>query len=272
VKIRGKIECSFKPDDKVLATLIFFEHQPEASAEGTAMDIHDGMFDGRVAFDTYSSAGIFSGDKCHSPKSVLIRLIEADGVEKGRTSLRIVSDFNYDETQGQYAVRSEVILRGWCEPKGSETPTNNHAQVTAPIGWYKVEAGAFSLFAPLGWELHELQGVDSYVGEFVGDGVVLRFDFGRYSSGYLKKAKKPAYVIGHAPIGGFPATIASPRTPGHGITGVYFRNVGRSNGLFLWGQDLTSRQQELALKIFETIRFGGAVPRSVIPPPLKHAP
>jgi hypothetical protein len=48
VKIRGKIECSFKPDDKLLATLIFFAHQPEASAEGTAMDIHDGMFDGRA--------------------------------------------------------------------------------------------------------------------------------------------------------------------------------------------------------------------------------
>jgi hypothetical protein len=106
--------------------------------------------------------------------------------------------------------------------------------VMAPANWHKVEAGAFSLFAPLGWESHQLQGVDSYVGEFVGDGVVLRFDFGRYSSGYLKKAKKPAYVIGHESIGGFPAKIASPRTPGRGITGVYFHNVGRSNGLCLW--------------------------------------
>jgi hypothetical protein len=103
-------------------------------------------------------------------------------------------------------------------------------------------------------------GVDSYVGEFVGDGVVLRFDFGQHSSGYLKKAKKPAYVIAHESIGGFAAKIASPRTPSHGLTGVYFRNVDRSNGLFLWAQDLTSAQQELVLKIFETIRFGGAVP------------
>jgi hypothetical protein len=122
VEIRGKIECSFKPNDKVLATLIFFEHQPEASGEETAMDIHNGTFDGRVAFGTFSSSGLLSGDKCHRrPKSVLIRLIEADGVEKDRKSLNIASDFNYDEKQGEYVVRSEVTLHGWCEPKCAET-------------------------------------------------------------------------------------------------------------------------------------------------------
>src|SRR5258705_373718 len=31
VEIRGKIECSFKPDYKVLVTLIYSEHQREAS-------------------------------------------------------------------------------------------------------------------------------------------------------------------------------------------------------------------------------------------------
>jgi hypothetical protein len=163
--------------------------------------------------------------------------------------------------------------RGFTWVKNSdllfEQPTSEESlsTVTAPISWHKLEAGAFSLFAPWGWEFHQLQGVDSYVGEFVGDGVALRFDFGRYSSGCLNKAKKPAYVVAHESIGGFPAEIAGPRTPGHGVTGVYFRSVGRSNGLCLWGQDLTSTQQELVLKIFETIRFGGAVPRSVIPPP-----
>ena len=112
-----------------------------------------------------------------------------------------------------------------------------------------------------------MPGVDSYVGEFAGDGVVLRFDFGQYSSGYLKKAKKPAYVIAHESIGGFPAKIASPMTPGHGLTGVYFRNVGHSNGLFLWGQDLTSAQQQVVLKIFETIRFESFDHLDVFPPP-----
>jgi hypothetical protein len=110
------------------------------------------------------------------------------------------------------------------------------------------------------------EGVDSFVGEFVGDGITLRFDFGGYSNP-LKEETKPAYVVVHKSIGGFRAKVVSPRTPGHGITGVYFRDVGHATALCLWGKDLTSTQQELALKILETIRFGGPPPRYVLPPP-----
>jgi hypothetical protein len=156
---------------------------------------------------------------------------------------------------------------------GSKSATRSQQQsevslsaVAVPTDWHKVEAGPFSLFAPLGWEFHQLTGVDSYVGEFVGDGAVLKFDFGRYSSS-LKEAKEPTYVIAHESIGGLPAKIVSPRTPGHGVTGIYLRKVRGPNALCLWGRDLTSAQQELVLKIFGTIRFGGTVPRYVFPPP-----
>ena len=83
----------------------------------------------------------------------------------------------------------------------------------------------------------------------------------------MEEEKKPAQVVIHKPIGGRLAKVVSPRTPGHGTTGVYFRNVGDSNALTLFGQDLTCTQQELALKMFETLRFGGPVPRYVAPPP-----
>jgi hypothetical protein len=136
----------------------------------------------------------------------------------------------------------------------------------APTSWHKVDAGSFSILAPSGWEFHQLQGVDSYVGEFIGDSIVLRFDFGGYSNP-LKEEKKPVYVVIHKSIDARRAKIVSPRTPGHGTTGVYFHNTGDSNALTLFGQDLTSKQQELALKIFETLRFGGPVPRYVVPPP-----
>ncbi len=132
--------------------------------------------------------------------------------------------------------------------------------------WHKVDAGPFSILAPSGWEFHQLEGVDSYVGEFVGDGVVLTFDFGGYSNP-LKEEKKPTYVVIHKSIDGHAAKIVSPRVPGHGITGVYFRNAGNASALTLFGKDLTPTQQELALKIFETLRFGGPPPRYVVPPP-----
>jgi hypothetical protein len=86
-------------------------------------------------------------------------------------------------------------------------------------------------------------------------------------AGTSREAKKPAYIVSKKSIGGLSAKVVSPRTPGKGITGVYFRIVRGHNTLCLWGRDLTGAQQELVLKMFETIRFGGSMPPSVIPPP-----
>ena len=132
--------------------------------------------------------------------------------------------------------------------------------------WHKLDAGPFSILAPLGWKFHQLMGADSYVGEFVGDGIALTFDFGRYST-ELRKAKKPAYIITKQSIGGRSAMVVSPRTAGNGITGVYFRKIQGHDELCLWGKDLTAAQQKWALEIFETIHFGGPMPPSIIPPP-----
>src|SRR5580704_15782092 len=152
VQVRGKIDCFFEPADKVLATLIFFDHQPDASGE-TSKDVQGAMFSGCMAFDTYSSAGLLGGDKCHRrPKSLLVRLIKADGVERDRTSLNIPSDFFYDREQGEYTAKSDVTLHGQCQAP-SLSSTNS---------WRKLDAGPFSISAPPGWEFHQLTGVDSY--------------------------------------------------------------------------------------------------------------
>jgi hypothetical protein len=136
-----------------------------------------------------------------------------------------------------------------------------------PQNWRQLDAHIFSLMAPGGWEFHQLTGIDSYVGEIAGDGLSLRFDFGRCSNGYLNETKKSEYIITHKSIGGFPAKIVSPRAAGHGVTGVYFGHVAGPNALCLWGRDLSETQQNLALKIFETIRFGhGQVPGPIPPP------
>jgi len=132
--------------------------------------------------------------------------------------------------------------------------------------WHKLDAGPFSILAPSGWEFHQLMGYDSFRGEFVGDGVRLRFDYGRYSNGYLKNAKKPVHIVSKRSIGGRSAKVANPRTPGTGLTGVYVKLDGH-NALWLWGEDLTSAQQELVLKMFDTLRFGGPIPPYVVPPP-----
>lgn len=134
-----------------------------------------------------------------------------------------------------------------------------------PTCWRRLDAGPFSISAPPGWNFRQLPGVDSFVGEFVGDGLTLAFDYGRYST-ELRKAKKPTYDISKKSIAGRTARVVSPRALGGGITGLYV-HVGGHDALCLWEKDLTGAQEKLVLKIFETIRFGGPMPRSVVPPP-----
>jgi hypothetical protein len=156
---------------------------------------------------------------------------------------------------------------GQVSKSGAAEVTNNRRSLNVPASWHKLDAGPFSILAPSDWEFHRLPGVDSYVGEFVGDGIVLTFDFGHYSSGYIKKLKRPAYVLEKKSIGRHTAKIASPQTPGQGITSIYFSKACDHNALYLWGKDLNGTHQQLALQIFETIQFGGPLPQSFIPPP-----
>jgi len=124
VEIHGKVECSFKPDYKVLVTLIYSDHQQEASGEETALDVHDGSFKGEVAFNTFISYNPVTDHNCgRRPKSLLVRLIAADGTEWDRKELKIADAFRYDEEKGQYTALSDLILHGWCEPKCAETPS-----------------------------------------------------------------------------------------------------------------------------------------------------
>src|SRR5215470_4957309 len=79
-------------------------------------------------------------------------------------------------------------------------------QLPDSAAWHKIDAGAFSLLAPAGWEFHQLQGVDSYIGEFTGDGVVLKFDYGLWSNP-LDEAHEPKYAITKESISGHTARI-----------------------------------------------------------------
>ena len=106
-----------------------------------------------------------------------------------------------------------------------------------------------------GWEFHKLQGVDSCVREFVGDGARLNFDFGRWSNPF-DEAHEPKYAVVEESISGYRAKIVFPRAPGQGLTGIYFPKITEGNKLCLYGQDLSASQQALALEIFRTIRFG----------------
>ena len=131
--------------------------------------------------------------------------------------------------------------------------------------WDLVEASGwtsgFSLRLPQEWQLHELQGIDSYVGEIVWDGGRLNFDFGWYSSS-LAGDDDPHYVVTYEEIGGRRAKLVRPGIEGDGlITGVYFEDFENDkldllsqNRLQISGVGLTRDQQETAFTVFRTIR------------------
>jgi hypothetical protein len=130
-----------------------------------------------------------------------------------------------------------------------------------PDGWQKLDAEYFSLFAPADWKFHKLVGIDSYVGEFIGDGVRLTFDYGHYSNSLPDDAKEPNYIVVEEQVGGHLAKIVNPKVPGHGVTAIYFRDVGDANGLYIDGRNFSASQQRTVLLMFRTIRFTPAMPR-----------
>jgi hypothetical protein len=118
VEVHGKIECAFTPDARVLLTLIYADKQKEGEGEETALDVRGDSFQGEVTYNAFSSNNFLKGDRCgRKPRKILFRLIALDGTERDRRELKVADDFRYDEAKATFAVRSDVILHGWCEPK-----------------------------------------------------------------------------------------------------------------------------------------------------------
>ena len=111
----------------------------------------------------------------------------------------------------------------------------------------------FSLRLPFGWELHELQGIDSFLGEVIGDdGIRLTIVYGG-----SEPAVDPAhlYVVALEEIGGHEAKLHLPMKGG-GYTSVYFANLGGPS-LSLVGEHLSPNQLEPTIAVFRSIRLLG---------------
>lgn len=150
-----------------------------------------------------------------------------------------------------------------------------------PADWQTAEVShgkqGFSLHLPPGWQLNELQGIDSYVGEIVGGGARLTFDFGWYSNS-LVDDEDPLHTVTYEDIGGRRAKLVLPRGEGEGlITGVYFEDfdgndidIPPPNRLQISGVGLTPDQRETALAIFRSVR--GLDSDVAVPPPPAPTP
>ncbi len=158
------------------------------------------------------------------------------------------------------------VLNSSFDPSlGSVGPYPNapRATATAPADWQPVDTGPFSVYLPPDWEYVPRQGRDSLVGEFVGGGVALYFDFGWYSDPLVEPGA-PGYSVEYECIGGRLAKLVLPDSDTADTTGVHFADIGgpwwrpaAPVKLTIAGHELTEDAEREALAIFRTVRFLG---------------
>lgn len=146
-----------------------------------------------------------------------------------------------------------------CEANDTATSTPSSTP-TAPSNWTWSDLGSdrFTIALPLGWTTNPQQGIDSFVGEIRGDGVVLNWDLGWYSSD-LPFDGDPAYVISVEEISEREAKLV--RSTAKGAAGVFFPfyEGGDPDGpsptrLTIYGEDLSPQQTETVFEMFRTIK------------------
>lgn len=127
---------------------------------------------------------------------------------------------------------------------------NNQEQETVPEK-VLVQTKIFSVMLPETWIFEEKQGIDSYVGEFRGDGLTLFFDYGWYSGDPSRGDN--SYTTTRKNINGFEAKIFESSV--NNDLGIYFNNLPDNNRLTIYGRRLDATQRQLVLEIFDSINF-----------------
>ena len=155
------------------------------------------------------------------------------------------AEYRLSEVRG--TVMSDVSL----QPLLLAQPAPDWRLVNIP-GW--ASQPGFSLRVPPGWRVVQKQGIDSYVGEVLGDGLRLGFDYGSFMWS-LDPDDDPEhdYAVVYQEIGGVEGKLLIPVDTSGGFTGVYFARLDGPS-LNLIGHDLTPEQQRTAIAIFRSIR------------------
>jgi len=134
--------------------------------------------------------------------------------------------------------------------------------VRAPVDWKRIDAGPFYFFAPADIRDATAPGIayDSYAREFVGQALVLHFDYGQWSNDL--NYDYPSFRAHQETIGGKPAKMVSFIAPPakefryENFRAVYFVDTGKPNmHLTMTAScDGVSSCRD-AEEIFRTVRF-----------------
>ena len=139
--------------------------------------------------------------------------------------------------------------------------SRNYPQETE--NWQTIDAkGRFSFRLPQEFIEKDTQGIDSYVGEFVGDSMKVTFDYGWYSNPLNDLESMQEYFEFNKKIEGFKAKIVGYKLNQNYyyyyayFTGIHFPDINKGKiVLTMIVYYNNSEYKQTAIKILETIRF-----------------
>jgi len=117
--------------------------------------------------------------------------------------------------------------------------------------------GAYQLQAPRNFNLIEQQGYDSMVGKIEGSGISMHFDYGMYTS-QEQNVSEENYIIINDDKNGIRKQLLIAKNPQKDNTSIHIsikENPETNNPppLKIWSTNLTGTQQELVIKLFNSI-------------------
>lgn len=201
----------------------------------------------------------------------------------GRTLLVVLAAtvLSISLSAGIRALSGESVTLGLRADAPEPEPAQATATATIPADWQRIEPyeDTFSIALPPGWRFVERQGRDSQIGEFVGDGIRLTFDYGLYTNPLVEPGDA-GYLLSNERIHCKRARVIEPLEDPARITGVYFAEVDKQGeppfeltvGLEVHGEDLNAAQIELVLRIVRTIRFERQCAATPTPAPATGTP
>ncbi len=133
---------------------------------------------------------------------------------------------------------------------------------TVPADWRVFDAKEFKLKLPPGLKEEHVQGIDSYVLQFSGEGILLNSDYGWYSNALEASGREKNFEKKAGTVGGKAAVMVTyeepdPKSERKFCAGIHFKDVTGDGKvkLTIFANCKDAEGQAVAKRILETITF-----------------
>jgi hypothetical protein len=152
---------------------------------------------------------------------------------------------------GISVIVTSMALSG-CAP----TPTSVPQVFTPPAGWVQVNAqGHFTFWMPSTLVEDQVQGTDSYLGQWSGSGLYVKFDYGMYSGGIDSRIQAVSHTEVSDSASGRAGTIVTYTEEGDSIATLYVPQVNEQDRLTFTAGSSSEGTLEIPFTIVKSVRF-----------------